>query len=177
MNIKKIKLWTIADTHFGHDNIIRHCNRPFANIKEHDETMIENWNSVVATNDIVRHLGDFAYTCTREYAQSIFDRLKGQKHLTTGNHDKIGRNLRGWKSIDNYSEIEREEQKIILSHYPMLSWNKSYRGSWMLFGHVHGNVKNHGRSLDVGVDCWNYFPVDFETLKTHPAMNNQEKIL
>ena len=50
-----------ADHHFGHANIIRHCNHPFANAAEMDEVMIANWNAVVRKDDRVIHVGDFAY--------------------------------------------------------------------------------------------------------------------
>ena len=58
----------------------------------------------------------------------------------------------------------------------MWSWAKSHYGSWQLFGHHHGSLNNDHRSLDrinltnrlqidVGVDCWNFFPVSFEQIK------------
>jgi hypothetical protein len=34
-----------------------------------------------------------------------------------------------------------------------------YKGSYLLFGHTHGKLKGHGRSIDVGVDSWGYQPV------------------
>jgi len=46
---------------FSHTNIVKYCNRPFANIHEHDETLIANWNSVVKPDDDIYHLGDFAF--------------------------------------------------------------------------------------------------------------------
>lgn len=52
----------ISDTHFGHSNIIRHCNRPFVNADEMDEVLIKNWNSVVTNRDTVYILGDFAFS-------------------------------------------------------------------------------------------------------------------
>jgi calcineurin-like phosphoesterase family protein len=59
------KTWFIADTHFGHASILRFCSRPWQSIEDHDQALIELWNSVVAPGDTIFHLGDFAYKCTR----------------------------------------------------------------------------------------------------------------
>ena len=53
MSEKKIKYspdhtFFTSDTHFGHANIIRLCNRPFQNVEEMNEVLIENWNKVVS---------------------------------------------------------------------------------------------------------------------------------
>jgi len=40
-----------ADLHLGHSNIIKYCDRPFGSAEEMDQTLIDNWNSVVDKND------------------------------------------------------------------------------------------------------------------------------
>ncbi len=53
-------IWFTSDTHFGHANIIRFCDRPFKDIQEMNERLIANWNAVVRPGDSVYHMGDFS---------------------------------------------------------------------------------------------------------------------
>ena len=54
-------IWFSADYHFSHKNIIEYTNRPFSDITEMDNTIVENHNSVVKPNDHVYFLGDFSF--------------------------------------------------------------------------------------------------------------------
>lgn len=80
-----------SDTHFGHANIIRLCNRPFEDVNEMNEKLIENWNKVVPENGTVFHLGDFAFGGSGLW-NKVLDQLNGQIYLIMGNH-KIMLNL------------------------------------------------------------------------------------
>ena len=37
----------ISDLHFGHKNIINFDNRPYFTVREMEDALIANWNSVV----------------------------------------------------------------------------------------------------------------------------------
>ena len=50
-----------ADQHFGHFNIIRLCQRPFASLEEMDEVMLAKWNAKVKDSDRVFILGDLFF--------------------------------------------------------------------------------------------------------------------
>jgi len=79
-----------SDSHIGHASILSprfDRPRPFPSIEAHDEALVAAWNAVVRPDDIVWHLGDFAYKCRLEYAAAVFSRLKGRKRLVRGNHD------------------------------------------------------------------------------------------
>lgn len=45
--LKGDRIFFTSDTHFNHSSIIRHCNRPFADVEQMNKVLIENWNSVI----------------------------------------------------------------------------------------------------------------------------------
>jgi calcineurin-like phosphoesterase family protein len=162
-----------ADTHFWHRGVIHHC-RPWASSVEHmNETIIQAWNSVVADEDEVYHLGDFSFAGTAK-TLAILDQLRGRKHLILGNHDK-GLNaavLERFVWVDKLKTIKIPDpdapggiQRIVLCHYPMLTWDMAQHGTWHLHGHSHGNLKpTPGRRLDVGTDT-SMIPWGYEGIK------------
>lgn len=159
--------WFTADPHFGHANIIRHCKRPFSNVEEMDAAMIARWNAVVKPVDTVYVVGDYAYRCSFDYAYETLKGLNGFKHILLGNHDDLAKKIAhkhtgAWASVSQRKEIKIHGQKIVLDHYSMRSWHHDIRGAWHLFGHVHGLLPPFGKSMDVGVDVWNFTPINFE---------------
>ena len=75
-----------ADPHFGHANIIRYENRPFASVEEMDRELIRRWNETVTPEDTVYLLGDFSFY-GKEKSAEILAALQGQIRLVMGNHD------------------------------------------------------------------------------------------
>lgn len=175
-------LFFTSDTHFGHENIIKFCNRPFANAKEMNETLINNWNRVVGPDDIIFHLGDFAFGGSYLW-NNMLDRLNGHIYLVIGNHDR--KNLRQgyvqkFDGIYPQLQINIDGRSVYLNHYPFLCYGGSYRGDrdavWQLFGHVHSGPFSTGKDderlkmlfpyqYDVGVDNNNFTPISWEDVK------------
>ena len=152
-------IWFISDTHWGHKNILRYSNRNFANVDEMNAKLIENWNAVVKPTDTVYHLGDVAFMPWRDFLQTMHS-LNGHKHLILGNHDKMIienwdklLNQKIFDSIQYYYELKHNKQKFVLFHFGQRVWNKSHHGSIHLYGHSHGSLPPHGKSVDVGVDA------------------------
>lgn len=154
-----------ADTHFGHKNIIRYDKRPFENTEEHDEQLIVRYNSVVSKNDIVYHLGDFAFASKQKINEYI-SRLNGKIHLIKGNHDKrIGKGLL-FESISDIKNININNVQIVLCHYCFRVWSRKHYGAWHLYGHSHNQLEEStDLCFDVGVPGWNYYPISFEQVK------------
>lgn len=169
-------IWFTSDHHWGHANIIRFSQRPFADVEEMDEALIERWNRVVQKGDTVYHLGDIFLHKDLQRAHEIRDRLKGQICLIKGNHESTAQRMRerfGW--IKEYAEVRIPdasapggEQMIVLCHYAFRIWNKSHHGSWHLYGHSHGSLPDdpNARSFDVGVDCHDYAPISYARVKS-----------
>lgn len=166
-----------GDTHFGHKNIIKYCDRPFTDVRHMAREMIQCWNGVVGNKDEVWHLGDFGvwFGDAAQNLQTIFDQLKGQKHLILGNHDHEITQRLGWKSIQPYVELSAELDldspiegalwpRITLLHYPMATWNHKGQGAIHLHGHCHGGFHHLPGRRDIGVDSWNFTPVPRQTL-------------
>ena len=153
------KTWFTADTHLGHANIIKHCNRPFAGAEEMDAALIATWNAVVRKDDDIWHLGDFAYRSAKAPADYL-RRLNGRKHLIWGNHDtEQSRTATGWVSSQAYAEITVEGTRVVLFHYGMRTWRGVGRGTLHLYGHSHGRLPGDRQCCDAGVDAWDYRPV------------------
>ena len=172
------KIWFTADSHIGHRNIIKYCQRPFSNVEEMNETLICNWNKVVGKNDYVFHLGDFSVGGAAEWT-SILDNLNGRIFLVLGNHDMNNVDqgfMRRFEDVAMQMLITIGKQRVYLNHYPFLCYGGAYRGTWQLFGHVHTSSCMSGldgprlqmlfpRQYDVGVDNNNYTPISFEEVE------------
>jgi calcineurin-like phosphoesterase family protein len=153
-----------SDTHFGDSRVLRIDRRPFANMAEHDEALIAQWNAVVAAEDEVWHLGDFA-SLRAGPAAALLARLNGQKHLIIGNNDPDDTvTALGWASTQHYKEMVLEGHMLILCHYPFRTWNQMGKKSINLHGHSHGRLKTMPRQFDVGVDARNLRPVSLAEL-------------
>lgn len=128
--------WIIADTHWGHANIIRYCNRPI----DHDRKMLNAWKRLVKKNDVVLHLGDLCvwYGWNRTYWLNICKKLKGDKYIIWGNHDEDQKfspeefeEKTGFKVISPFRQGD-----VYFSHEPT-----DDTGLWSV--NIHGHVHNH----------------------------------
>ena len=152
-------IWFIADTHFNHQSILKHCNRPFANIDEMNEKIIENWNSMINRNDRVYIIGDFAFS---NHLQFI-DKLRGKKHLIKGNHDEMSQECYSrFESVSQIKEVIINKRMFVLCHFPLRTWSECHNGSIHLFGHCHGRESTNNLSFDIGIDTNNYKPYSYD---------------
>lgn len=168
--------WFTSDTHYYHSAIIKYCKRPFDNVEKMNEYLIKKHNERVAPGDCVYHLGDFGFT-DASHADYILRRLNGQKFLIFGNHDQILRNQKPLQNHFIWCKDYHEESigkdkshRVVLCHYPIMSWHGIHRGTIMAHGHCHHNLQYpfNGRIIDVGVDGkgYDYGPIsEFDIIK------------
>lgn len=157
-------IFVTADTHFDHANIIKYCDRPFANVHEMNEVLMNNWNAVVQSRDLVYIVGDFAWKARHRYWAGM---LNGRKTFIRGSHDAVGIVEPCFESVHDILDTKISGQKVTFCHYPMLSWRASFHGSWHLYGHTHGRILELKDKLtfDVGVDVWDYRPIPWKVVQ------------
>lgn len=173
-------IYFTSDTHFNHVNILGYCKRPWPNLEEMNEGLIDNWNKVVKPTDHVWHLGDFAMG-QKVLHKAIFDRLNGVKSLVRGNHDQPNAKMEamGWVTAGSSVLTLVDGKRVFMRHIPPPSIdpyeNRYYPPELLpdprdhdifLCGHVHEYWKRKGNVINVGVDQWGYKPVSFEELMT-----------
>jgi calcineurin-like phosphoesterase family protein len=144
-----MKTWFISDIHFGHFNVIKYSNRPFlAELKENqivaggqaypfdpskqldwqiqkasvsymNQTIINNWNSKINSEDKVYFLGDFAFLGVNQMKE-ICSQLNGYKILIKGNHDRSSKQMQevGFNEVYDSLTLNLAGQEVVMSHYP-----------------------------------------------------------
>ena len=167
------KIFVIADTHFGDDNIRKFENRPFDTVIQMTRGLVERWNETVSEEDTVYVLGDF---CVESEIKNVLadKKLNGKIILIVGNHDK------GLEDTYRKYGVEVIEYPIvidgfwILSHEPMYVSEQSPYAN--VFGHVHNNPMYKtvsSRSYCVSVERIGYRPIELEKVKREVLANNK----
>lgn len=162
-----MKTFLISDTHFGHANILTFKRedgsplRNFSSIEEHDEHLIDKWNSVVGPSDKVYHLGDLGFKSFSTLS-AILSRLNGTKVLIRGNHDnhKLSQYQQHFKDVRASHTLDR----FLLTHIPIHP-NSISRWTANIHGHLHANHLNDYLYYNVSVEQIDYTPVDFESIR------------
>lgn len=166
------KIFICSDTHFGHSKEFLYGPRGFNNVKDHDATIIENWNKVVEPDDTVYILGDIMLN-DNDNGIECLRQLNGKIKIIPGNHDTSNR-------LDLYNQIEDvkvlpmaimlkyKKYSLYLSHYPTITSNHDYEKPLFarvinICGHCHTNDKfsdfDKGLIYHVEMDAHNNTPV------------------
>ena len=154
-----VDIWIISDTHFGHENIIKYCDRPFKDAAEMDAVIIQRWNEVVKPHHHVYHLGDVA--SSQQRLNTVMPQLMGHKRLILGNHDNHAPIATYAKYFDKILAW-RLFKPLILTHVPI---HKESFGKAQINIHGHIHEKNYpGPYINVSVEQTDYHPVHLDEL-------------
>jgi len=185
-------VWFTSDLHFGHSNIIGYSGRPFADVRGMDRGLVERWNDVVRPDDTIWVLGDLAMGNIAD-SLALVGELAGHKRLVTGNHDRCWYGHRRHADVAKiemwavryldagFEEIHQGKitidvggRRVDVCHFPYAGDSHDLDryvderpidgGGWLLHGHVHERWRQRQRMINVGVDAWDYRPVDTPTL-------------
>jgi calcineurin-like phosphoesterase family protein len=179
-------IWVISDTHFNHENFLKFTNkdgskiRPFNNVNEVDELMINNWNSVVKPQDKVYHLGD-VYFGNQQRAIEIMSKLNGHKRLILGNHDngkdsvlsKYFEKIDVWRMFPEFGllfthiPVHKSTLKVFVAEgdYKEGDCGPVQKSFVNVHGHIHQNPSPDGPYKCVCVEQINYTPIHIEELR------------
>jgi calcineurin-like phosphoesterase family protein len=180
-----MQTWFTADTHFGHAKIIGYTKRPFRDVCEMDEIMIQRWNATVGPGDLVFHLGDFGMV-RRHDPRSYLAKLNGTIILIPGNHDSK-RVRKHFPFSCERMEMRLGEYFCLLNHRPAyppgtpdpysghdIGVNAS-RYTFVISGHIHEKRLWTGKSLNVGVDMHGFRPLSIDFVRN--LLDARHKVL
>lgn len=190
MRLPQQQLWFTSDLHFGHKPILRpdFDNRPFKNMQEMEDGLVERWNSVVGANDVTIVVGDMFF-CGSTKAKTIMERLNGKKILVRGNHDGSTETMlnSGFDYIYESVSLLIAGEMVQVCHYPyrhhwLRYWFNRYllrkpvprridsypinKGGWLIHGHTHSTQRVKGKAINVCSNAWNYTPISLKTIST-----------
>jgi calcineurin-like phosphoesterase family protein len=181
--------WVTSDTHFFHANSlgwehdgVKVRGSRFATVEEMNETMVENWNSVVKPGDYIYHCGDVAMQTQLPALQALWNRLEGSKRLLVGNHDDIKMLAKGnfFKKISYWKYFN--EFGCLLTHMPVhqKSFEPAKRFDRLGFtplnvhGHLHNVPSPEGPYRNVSVEMTDYTPLNLEQIRDEYAQQRKE---
>lgn len=152
--------YVISDTHFGHENIIEYCDRPFASVEEMNRALVENWNTTVSPQDSVLFLGDVRHHPSPLTEWGWLRRLNGNKLIVRGNHDG-GLSHNAPVPVVESCVIQHGRYEFYCEHQPV-----DYSG-WQIHGHVHQNaplIDRENQNVNVSVEATGYQPIPMDDI-------------
>ena len=159
----------IANCQFGRASVIESNDRPFESVHDMNTEMIERWNAVVAPEDEVIHLGNFAWDPTT--AEEILTQLNGNIQLVPAEYDQpiLELNAKGIlpKRVRVVNRIfEIASVNATFSYWPMLEWPSKSKGHFLFYGYYGKEYKPDHVKKMINMSCefWNYTPHNIHTL-------------
>lgn len=164
-----MKRFVTSNLQLVRPNAIEIYDRPFNNVDEMTEKLINNWNSVVGKEDLVYHLGNFAWD--PKTAQDAISKLNGTIWFIPGEHDTPIGEIAAKKMLPNGSKLERQimplhKMEVTISYWPLKDWPKKSDGFWSIVGHPNRDYKSDPkqRTINVSTDLWSFKPQELSKM-------------
>ncbi|MCP4521000.1 MAG: hypothetical protein GY827_04790 [Cytophagales bacterium] len=142
--------------------------RGFENAQEHDNHIIEKWNSVVTKKDIVWILGDI--TMEKKDPLKLLDRLNGSKKVVLGNHDRP-QDVPDMLKHVNHVCSSFTKKNVIFTHIPIHPQEMN-RFRLNVHGHLHENLVLEWEIGGVQVPDKRFINVSCERVDFTPVLLN-----
>lgn len=160
----------IANCQFGRAAIIKKNGRPYGNVIDMNEDMIEKWNSVVTDDDDVIHLGNFAWDPTTVH--EVVEQLNGKSILLVpAEHDDALLEMQSKGMLPKRAKIvnrifDQGSLNATFSYWPMMEWPSKSKGHYLFYGFYGKKYKpDHKKKLiNMSVEFWNYTPQNIRSL-------------
>jgi len=163
MKRKKPNVFLISDTFFGRN--LAAVERGFESVEEMEDNMIDLWNETVGEDDVVYHLGNFAWDPIS--AETAINFLKGKIYFVSGKCDTflptISLVKTGVHTLFTNQIGTMKDHNFIFSHWPMLDWPGKENG-FMQFhaGEEPTNIKE--QRINVNCKNWGLKPVALDAI-------------
>jgi calcineurin-like phosphoesterase family protein len=132
--------WYVSDHHLGHYNILQYGKRPFANLAEMHDALVQFHNELVKPQDHVSFLGDLTLKrggrLDKEWITAEIRRYNGHKRLYLGNHDHMPVEFYRQVGFEKVYATWRCEEGFISSHIPLHPRSLS-TATANVHGHIH----------------------------------------
>jgi calcineurin-like phosphoesterase family protein len=159
-----------SDTWFGRPNILQIGKRSqWSDVSKMNSAMIKMWNSTVKKDDLVIHLGNFAWDPMT--AKHVLDRINGRIIFLQGSSDDAL--IEVYEMFEQIEVVSRDivtvpEHDLVLCHYPLSMWPGKDSGTVHLHGHAvfsHPTNLKLEKRINMCCDHWGHRPIKLSTLK------------
>ena len=181
-------IYLSSDLHFNHDRAFIYQSRGFDNIKDMNNSIIQNFNSMITPNDDLYLLGDCILGQNLEDGLNLLRQLNGKIHIVRGNHDTDTR-WEAYNKLPNVIEcaaaiyLKYKKYHFYLTHYPCLTGNLEKESltqmTCNLFGHTHSKewfFEDRPYMFNVAVDAHTNYPISIDDIIMYMNLKVKECI-
>lgn len=186
--------WYTSDLHFNHTRMWEElvpARKTFASVEAMNQGMINRINAKCSVQDTLYVLGDFCMgqdfaKNVSHFAKSLNPRLI----LIKGNHDEEKSQANRDLLYSLFDEVHDElyvrdwNKTLWLHHYPTNNEDDprgfkrpqaTQKYDFALCGHVHDAWKLKNSCINVGVDVWDFYPINLtHIMLSQLFMENQQ---